>query len=197
MRFKSAILVLAAGGSERLGRPKQLVQFNKDTLLQYALNQVKSARVGDIFLVLGANAEIITDRHILTDINVLINDDWKSGIAGSITFGLNHIIKDNRYEKVIIVLADQPKLKATHLKDLIRKYKKSEASIIVSKYEDEFGPPSLFTRQHFISLLELKGDQGAKEFVKNNLDKTEFIDFPEGNYDINEAQDLRYLIEEN
>jgi molybdenum cofactor cytidylyltransferase len=193
MRFKLAILVLAAGESKRMGTPKQLIKLSGDTILQHAINQAVRSQVGDVFLVLGANAEIITDRHLLSEVNVLINDNWKSGMAGSIVLGMQHIMAQKRYMQVIIMLADQPFLKAEHLQAMFGIYKNGNAEIVVSRYQNGFGPPSLFSEPYFDALLKLEGDLGAKNIIRENIDAVAFSDFPNGHLDIDTEEDLNIL----
>ena len=194
MKHKLAILLLAAGGSKRMGKPKQMLKFNDTTILQHAIIKAVKSKVGDVFLLLGANAEVITDKHILSDVTVLINDKWKTGLAGSIVYGLKHIIGLERYEGVIIMLSDQVHLKAKNLKALRDAHKEKHASIIASRYKEGFGPPSLFTSDHFEALLKLSGDKGAKKYIIDNIDQVEFVDFEKGHLDIDTEEEFNKLI---
>lgn len=193
MRYKTAIIILAAGDSSRMGTPKQLIVHNNNTLLQNTINAALGAKVGDVYLVLGANAQVITDRHMLSDVHVLINDDWEDGLSASIRCGITHIEQTSRYEKAILMVADQPYISSKHIKALIDKWKEGEASIIVSRYNKNFGPPNLFERVHFKMLTQLDGDKGAKNYIQENKDIVGFVDFPMGDIDLDTPQDLDRL----
>ena len=186
-----AILIVAAGESKRLGQPKQLLRKNGTTLLENSLNEIVKSRVGDIFLVLGANADLILSEMKTTDCQVIINKNWKKGIGESIAFGMKAIIKEDNYDGVIISVADQPFLTADILKKIINNIPENKM-IIKSKYEEGSGPPVYFSQHFFEEMKNLSGDEGAKPLVKKYKEFVISIDFPKGNIDIDTKEDLKY-----
>lgn len=188
---KTAVLIVAAGESKRLGQPKQLLLKNNFTLLEFSLNEIVKSQVGDVFLVLGANAELILSKIQLTDYQVIINTKWKKGMGGSIAFGMQTIIEENNYKGVIICVADQPFLTA----DILKKIKENVSEkkmIIKSKYEEGSGPPVYFSSHFFEEMKNLSGDAGAKPMVKKYKEVVISIDFSKGNIDIDMEEDLKY-----
>jgi len=89
---------------------------------------------------------------------------------------------------------DQPLLTETVFKNLIHTHHKSHKGIILSKYKAGNGIPSFFHRKYLQELTELKGDDGAKKIVKDNLKDVSFINFPDGNFDIDTPKDLKKLV---
>ena len=191
---KIAVLVVAAGGSKRLGQPKQLVRKNNLTLLENSLNEIVKSRVGNVFLVLGANAELILDKLNLSDYQVVINKNWKKGMGASIAFGMKKIMEDYNYAGVIISVADQPFLTADIFKKIKENITKEKKMIIKSKYEEGSGPPVYFSRHFFEEMKNLSGDEGAKPLLKKYKELLVSIDFPQGNIDIDTEEDLNYWI---
>lgn len=186
---KYAILVLAAGTSSRLGRPKQLVEIGNGNLLSHTIDAASSISNTDVHIILGAYSKEIL-AELKTCYPVYINPNWDKGMGNTIAFGVNQI-KGFKYQALILTVCDQPYLEETHFERLISFYEnESKENIIVSKYKAGNGPPSLFSAQHFDQLGSLEGDLGAKSVVKNNLENVGFIDFKRGNIDIDQEEDL-------
>lgn len=186
---KIALLIVAAGVSKRLGQPKQLVRKNNITLLENSMNTAIESKVGDIFLVLGANADLILKETQITDCQIIINENWQKGMGESIAFGLKKIVALKNYSGVIVSVADQPFLTSTILQKVKEKVS-GEQIIIKSKYEEGSGPPVYFSRHFFEEMTSLTGDDGAKPLVKKYKEQVMSIDFLKGNIDIDKQEDL-------
>ena len=144
------ILLLAAGSSSRLGRPKQLLKYNNQTLLQHNLNVAIGSDVNEIVVVLGAHAEGIKDKINLPNIHIAYNADWQEGMASSIRCGLNRMTEINpTIEGVIIMVCDQPHTSTILLNELLTTYQKINKQIISCAYENTSGPPVFFHRSLF------------------------------------------------
>ncbi len=189
---KYAILILAAGSSSRLGRPKQLIKFGKGNLLSNTIDIVSSIDNADVHIILGAYAEEILAK-IDTSYPIHINPNWVRGMGNSISFAVDQI-KHIEYDALILTVCDQPYLEASHFVQLIELYEAdSEAEIIISKYEFGGGPPSLFSRKYFDQLSNLDGEEGAKSVVTSFKEKNQHIHFDKGHIDIDTEEDLLSL----
>jgi molybdenum cofactor cytidylyltransferase len=179
------VLLLAAGSSSRLGRPKQLLEYNGQTLLQHSLQAVRSSNVYRIVVVVGAKAEIIK-RHVeAADVHVVENRAWQEGMASSIRCGViafTEIIPDA--EGVILMVCDQPFVTASLLNELIAVHQNSGKLIVTCSYAGTFGPPTLFHKRLFGELLRLTGDTGARSILRQQANDVEVVLFPEGTQDI-------------
>jgi molybdenum cofactor cytidylyltransferase len=184
-----AILIVAAGESKRLGQPKQLVKKNGISLLENSLIEAIKSKVGDVFLILGAHAELIISKMQISDFQVFINNDWKKGMGESIAYGIKAILKKGNYNGVIISVADQPFLTADILKELEENIL-DEEMIIKSKYVEGSGPPVYFSSHFFEEMKSLSRDDGAKPLVRKYKKQVISIDFPKGNIDIDKEEDL-------
>ncbi|WP_271406215.1 nucleotidyltransferase family protein [Tenacibaculum soleae] len=189
---KTAILILAAGKSSRMGSIKQLLSYKKTTLLGWAIKQAKQSKANAVFCVLGANSEIIKKSIENYLVEIIYNADYNNGLSTSIITGVSHL-KDKNFDTVLIMLADQPSISTDYLNQLIITSEENNGKIIVSNYGNKMGVPALFPKQYFNKLINLKGDYGAKEFLKMYL--SEIIKMPTFYLvDIDTKEDYKNLI---
>lgn len=194
IRPKISIILLAAGQSSRLGKPKQLLTYQGKTLLQHTIDIVVDLPYSTT-LVLGAYMEKILASLHLSNITIAVNKNWDEGLASSIRCGLNHVINHNPdTEAIILVLCDQPFLTKEVLSNIVRKYDETQSAIVHSIFKEAFGPPTLFHKSLFPYLMDLKGNQGAKKIVDMFHEKVTHIHFPEGDIDIDTQSDYDLLI---
>lgn len=165
-----AILILAAGSSSRMKTSKQLLPINNNTLLGVAIEHALSTKTKEVFCVLGANYEKINQAINAYDIKVIKNPNYKKGLSTSIIKGIEHI-QSYKFDAVLITLADQPKVDSNYLNTLIGTWAKHPEKIIASSYNTAYGVPAIFPKETFKSLLNLKGDKGAKQLLNSELHK--------------------------
>ena len=188
-----AVLILAAGESKRLGKPKQLLPYQQSTLLEFSISCAKSVST-NILIVLGANAEAIKGKTNLSDDQIVINPNWREGIGSSIAYGIQTIIREfSSCKHILILLTDQPKISSQLLKKLVLSHRKDSGLITACKYGETIGVPAVFDQSLFSQLAELKNDQGAKPIIKAHISNTSLVDFPEGKIDIDTESDLKFL----
>jgi len=161
-----AILVLAAGESSRMGRPKQLLPWKKGTLLQHSLKNALEVSK-DVFVVLGAHYENIAPTLSNYPISILRNTQWKMGMGASIATGLREITKENYFNSVLIILGDQPLLEKNHLSTLIQRFKETPSKIVATKYGEKGGVPAIFEASLFKDLAGMTGNSGAKQLINS------------------------------
>ncbi|NCU03951.1 MAG: nucleotidyltransferase family protein [Chitinophagaceae bacterium] len=190
----TGIIILAAGESSRLGSPKQLLSFSGSTLLQHAIEVAETSEASSVVVILGANAEVIKQQLKETTAAIVVNDAWKEGMASSIRCGLQTLVKVNpQVDAVIFMVADQPFVTAGLLNNLIDLNRKEQHSIVASEYGTTFGTPVLFVKRFFPELMELTGDVGAKSLVRKYTNEAAFVSFPQGEIDIDTAEDYNKL----
>jgi molybdenum cofactor cytidylyltransferase len=188
------IILLAAGGSSRLGKPKQLLLYKGQTLLQNTLSVALTSNAQSVIVVLGANADILQTEITNGKIHVVVNDDWQEGMGSSIRTGVKAITEINpSTEGVILLVCDQPFINSALLNNLITAHQKTGKEIVACTYGNTFGPPVFFHQSLFSELLQLKGDTGARSIVQKHLDNMEAIPFPEGIFDIDTEGDYQKI----
>ena len=193
--METGIILLAAGTSSRLGKPKQLLEFNDTTLLQNAIVQAKSLPNSFVLVVTGAYKESIASEVSKTDVQSIHNQDWESGMASSIVIGLLKLEElKPTIDSCIISVCDQPHISTAIFKDLINNYNESGKGIVASNYSDTLGVPVLFDRKYFEELKKLKGNEGAKKIIQLHQTDVATIAFEKGAIDIDSIEDYNKLI---
>jgi molybdenum cofactor cytidylyltransferase len=167
-KSKIAVLIMAAGGSTRIGSPKQLLKWKDSNLLVYTISKAIQLKVSKIIVVLGANSEEIISQLDQNKIRILVNHDWELGLGSSISEGVKFIQKSYPdISAVLIMLSDQPLIEQEHFIKMIRLFEHNTKKIIVTEYDDEKqGVPALFDNFYFKDLCALNADYGAKHLFK-------------------------------
>jgi len=185
-------IILAAGASRRLGQPKQLVRIGDETLLGRTVRVAMESGAGPVFVVLGAHRERITDEVDLTGVHAVFNPDWERGIASSIGAGivtLQQKLPDAT--ATLLMVCDQPRLTAEHLRELTAVFDtRAEATIVASTYAGIAGIPAIFPASEFEALLGLRGDEGARRLMRNPRCLLETVSFDGGEVDVDTLADL-------
>ena len=188
------IVILAAGASTRLGKPKQLLQYRGKTLLDHTMNEAINARADAVIVVLGKNADLFQEEIDKEKVLVVINTDWEEGMASSVRLGLDTLLKSKPYiDAVIFMVCDQPHISSSILNALIITQQRTTKQIVTSNYGESIGPPALFHKKYFRELAKLKGDVGAKNIIQENMHDVATIQFPEGQIDIDTIEDYDAL----
>jgi molybdenum cofactor cytidylyltransferase len=159
--MSTAALVLAAGSSTRLGRPKQLESWGATNLLGHVVATTSSFPVDEVWVVLGHEADRILDETDLGDAGVIENPEWEEGIASSLRAGLDALTRLSRCERVLIVLGDQPGILREHVVDLLAAHDREGRPVTIPKYRYTRGNPVVVDRPLWSHLMSLEGDEGA------------------------------------
>ncbi len=151
-------LVLAAGGSRRLGEPKQLLPYGSGTLLDHTLETARASGFDQLVVALGGSAEEVRRRVDLSGTEVVENPDYGEGCSSSIAAGLSAV--DARSEAPVLMLGDQPGVSAATVRALIAG-RGEDTTLAVCRYDDGRGHPLAFSRALFGELGELHGDKAV------------------------------------
>ncbi len=165
--FRVAGIVLAAGGSSRLGHPKQLVEYQGQTLVARVIQQLHQAGCGSVTTVLGAFESEIRPaiRHASTAI--LVNKSWENGMGTSLRLAVKQT--QNLANAVLIALCDQPLIATAHYRNLVDAISRTDHPIVATGYpEESIGVPAAFLRSEFESLLALDDEEGAKRIIEGS-----------------------------
>ena len=201
-------MVLAAGGSSRLGSPKQLLPYRGRTLLRHAVEVALAAarppdagvrgRTGSgardpVVVVIGA--EGARTRSELSGLGVLIVDNqrWREGLSTSLRAGLAGLHSTAEPDAALFTTCDQPRVTPEALRRLIDTYAKSRAPVVACSYGGTLGVPALFDRSLFPELRELQGDAGAKRVIEGHRAAVVPVAFPDAEVDVDTADDVRGL----
>jgi molybdenum cofactor cytidylyltransferase len=170
-----AALVLAAGSSERLGRPKQLLPWGDTTLLGHVLDGLDEWPIDEVWVVLGANADEVMAAVDLGEAGVVVNEQPEEGMASSLRVGLDAIARRSRADRVFIVMADQPRIDPEVPKRLLETV--THRLAVVPRYRYARSNPVLVSRPLWERLMSLTGDVGAKGLFEAHPDWVEEVWF--------------------
>lgn len=182
---KIAILLLAAGSSSRMGQSKQLLTIQGEPLLLRTAKSALQSNANQVAVVLGANADQHEEVIKTLPVTIIVNEEWKNGMGSSIKAGLNHLMNATpALNAVLILVCDQPLLTTALLDEIISSYLETKKKIISSFYGGSLGVPAFFDQSLFPKLLQLEDQQGAKKVILGDSDQAHFIQWPEGEVDL-------------
>ena len=160
-------VVLAAGASRRLGRPKALLQQNGESLLRRATRLALDTRALDTVVVLGAEAAASRELEGLAA-RAIACPDWDEGLAASLRTGIAAL--DPRCACALVLLCDQPALDGAHLAALLAAWQAHPGHAAASAYAGVRGVPAILPRAWFGAVARLRGDAGARELLRTRDD---------------------------
>jgi len=164
--LNAAALVLAAGGSRRLGRPKQLLDWGGRPLLEKVVGAVAGWGVSPVVVVLGAHAEEVLERVDLGAALVVLNPEWEEGLASSLRVGFDLLARRGEAEWAFVVLGDQPRIPPDVAPALLAAAEEGGRPAVVPVYRYQRGNPVLVGRRLWERLMSLEGDAGAATLLR-------------------------------
>lgn len=168
-----AAIILAAGSSERMGRPKQLLLIDGQPMVRRVAEVVCASALSQVLVIVGANAERVAEALHGLPVELLHNPAWPEGMSTSLRTGLRAVRPD--IEAVLVVLADQPALTPGLLQRLVERYRITRAPIVAPFYRGHRGNPVLFGRSLFPELLAIHGDRGARRIIARHEERVERV----------------------
>jgi molybdenum cofactor cytidylyltransferase len=188
---KVGAIVLAAGGSSRLGQAKQLLIYRGQTLVRRSTQAATKAGCSPVIVVLGCEQERIAVELRGLPVELVSNEQWERGLGSSLRRGVEAAAD---CDALLILACDQPHVSAEILQRLIEAHAKTNCSIVASAYAETRGVPALFRRECFPALLSLGDGEGARALIAAAGEAdVALIDFPEGAIDIDATEDLSRL----
>jgi molybdenum cofactor cytidylyltransferase len=185
-------LVLAAGGSQRLGAPKQLLPYGSGTLLGHVLGVARACRFDQLLCVVGGGSEQVRSTVDFEGVQVVENRSFGEGCSSSIAAALSAV--DPRSEVLVLMLCDQPGVRACTIASLLAG--RGRAPLAACLYDDGRGHPLAFARSIFGELGELHGDKGVWRLLDAHAG--EVADVPVGGAiprDVDTWEDYRAVLE--
>lgn len=186
-----SIILLAAGGSKRLGRPKQLLKFGSTSLIRKLADEALASRAGDVIVVVGAEAQLMSTELKDLDLTIVENRNWESGLSSSIKTGLNAVSIES--DGALLMLCDQPYVGRYLLDQIVERFQSKKTAVVACEYGQTVGIPALFPRDLFPELMRLRGDVGAKSLILKHKERLEKVSFPKGTIDIDTPDDFKSL----
>ena len=185
------VVILAAGESKRMGAPKQILPIFGVPMLKYLIDEVIDTEAHPITVVLGANKSKIVPLLENIPIGIIDNKEWAKGIGTSIKMGLvgSYLITKG-FDGLIFMTSDMPYVTSeliTQLIEAARNY--PEKSIICSEYDGVKGVPVLLKKERFEDILDMKPEDGAKQFFTKYPNEIFSVPFDLGQIDLDTKED--------
>jgi molybdenum cofactor cytidylyltransferase len=178
-------VLLAAGASRRLGRPKQLLRWQGETLVRRAACAALEAGVDELIVVTGAERDAVTASLAGLDLHLVENPRWPDGLGSSIAAG----VRAASGAAVLLLLADQPGVDAALLAELIASMEAGHERVACA-YGGVVGAPALFSAASDLAALRaLSGEQGARHLLQRAGAPVLAIPAEQAAYDIDDEAD--------
>jgi molybdenum cofactor cytidylyltransferase len=184
-------IVLAAGASTRFGSAKQLVRIAGRPLMHTTVSRAVEIVGSAAVVVLGARSAELAPLLTHTPASIVINREWREGIASSIRCGVARL--PAACTGVMLVLADQAAVTAEDLQRLASTWRRQPEYTVAALYNGAMGVPAIFPRSLFGQLSELRGDIGARVLLKRNSDRVLRVPMESAALDIDTPEDLLAL----
>jgi molybdenum cofactor cytidylyltransferase len=189
----TALILLAAGASTRMGQPKQLLPYDGRTLLRRAAETAVASGCAPIILVTGALHEELLPEIAGLPIRAVHNAEWATGMASSIHAGLMALAKTPLIT-VLIMLTDQPLVTPGLLQQLVVQQQQTQAPIVAAAYGDALGVPAIFYQSVLPELQQLQGQQGAGRLIASLGAAVGRVAFPAGLLDVDTPEQYEALL---
>lgn len=184
-------IVLAAGEASRFGSAKQLVRIGDRPLLSLVAGRAAEVVGHALVIVLGARAAELSPLLRHSPGSVVINRDWREGLASSIRAGIARLPAS--CAGAMLVLADQACVTAEDLRRLAGAWRRQPLCVAAARYGATVGVPAIFPQHLFSELSELKGDTGARSLLKRHTDRLVKVPMPSAAFDLDTPDDLLEL----
>ncbi len=169
-------VVLSAGESSRMGRPKALLPIDGQTFIEKIVGALKKSSVAKVMVVLGHNADEMTQRLEHLPVEILVNPDYKLGQLSSLQVAVRRLEREPDCDAMLVHLVDHPYVNTKLVQTMIKRYEDTGKLIVVPRHNGKRGHPVIFSRKLFAELLVAPVDQGAKAVVNAHRDETLEID---------------------
>ena len=183
-------VILAAGGSRRMGRPKQELKIGDRTLADIVAGNVRSSIADEIILVTQPGLPL-PDSEYFPGIRNVVNKNWETGQSSSMKAGLEAVNPESN--AVIFFMADQPMVDAGIINNLIMTFYEGDRPIVAPRYDGKNGSPVLFDRSLFSELMKVEGDKGGRDLLKRHAVEYVDIESPLAGMDVDTPDDYTRL----
>jgi CTP:molybdopterin cytidylyltransferase MocA len=171
-----AAVILSAGESSRMGRPKALLPIGGQTFIEKIVTALREAGLENIVVMLGHNAEAMRQEIAHLPVTALVNSGYQKGQLSSLQIAVRHLLADNNCHGMLVHLVDHPYINAELVNRLIERFDHSGKLIVVPRFHGKRGHPVIFARSLFDELLKAPLDQGAKAVVNAHRQETLEVD---------------------
>ena len=187
-------VVLAAGGSRRLGRSKQLLLRDGETLVHRAVRMALATQPARVFLIVGGNVDAVRAAVADLDVEVVFNAAWEEGLASSVRAAA--VALAGSQARCLLLGCDQPALQMSHLRALLEGASVSDSACAATVHGDALGIPVVVTTSVLAEARELVGDRGLRAVLQRlPRESIHLLDASELRFDLDTPADVQTAIE--
>ncbi len=161
-------IILAAGESKRMGRPKQLLPFNGKTILETVIEASLSSKTAHTVVVLGAARGKIANKITHYPVTTRINKQYRSGMLSSIKCGFRAVPRDAN--AVLVMLGDVPAITPEVINELIEAFEGSDKGVVVPVFHSKRGHPILVSNRYRQEVLSIEPSQSLRTLLHAHRD---------------------------
>jgi molybdenum cofactor cytidylyltransferase len=185
-------VVLSAGESSRMGRPKALLPIGEESFLERIVRSLKRIKVEKIVVVLGHNAADIKTKIAHLPVTIVVNPDYAQGQLSSLIAAIRSL-QAEKVDGILVHLVDHPFVNPGLVNRMIDRFYESKKLIVVPKWKGRRGHPVIFSSRLFGELLRAPLDEGAKSVVHAHADDTLEVETDQAGitFDIDTPEDYR------
>jgi molybdenum cofactor cytidylyltransferase len=165
-------VVLSAGESSRMGRPKALLPIEGQNFIERIVGALTQSQADRLVVVLGHNADEMRRQIEHLPVEIVMNTDYKNGQLSSLQSAIRYIEKENRCDGMLVHLVDHPYIDRRLVDLMIQRFYETKKLIVVPRHQQKRGHPVIFSRALFEELLSAPADQGAKAVVNAHRQET-------------------------
>jgi CTP:molybdopterin cytidylyltransferase MocA len=191
-QHKLGVVLLAAGGSSRMGCPKQLLRIEGEALVKRVTRRLIDLEPHSMMVVTGSAAQAVNDQLSGLPVQIVHNPRWEEGMASSLAAGVKNLPAE--IEGVLIMLCDQWQLGVADLQELVQAWTIDVSHIAAAAWQDGeqqvIGPPAIFPRALFRELSALKGDRGARAVIEKHRERASLVTMKNARFDLDVPADL-------
>lgn len=167
-------IILAAGESKRMGKPKLLLPFGAKTIIETVIDSVIKSDIDEVMVVLGSNAENIAEKIRNYPLITTVNPNFRDGMLSSIQWGFEAITEDTK--AVLIMLGDQPLIPSSVINRIIEAYGQTGKGIILPVYNKRRGHPILIALKYRAEIKQINPNTGLRALIHNHTEDILEID---------------------
>lgn len=206
MKKNIVVIVMASGKSRRMGENKLLLKYKGKTFIENLLEKIENKKFLAIFVVISNDVvKTICEKFVKKNKNFFIieNENFEKGQSESIKIGIRESLKkfeynyenEDKIDGYMFFSGDQPMLTHKTIEKIFENFE--ENKIIIPKYKEKMGLPTIFSKKFESELLEISGDIGGKPVILNNLDSVKFVEIENENegIDIDDKNQYEKLLE--
>lgn len=167
-------VVMAAGVSKRMGRPKMVLQWGGGTVIEQVVHVLSDLKVASIVVVTGGSHDQVVDALRGFPVTIVYNRQFEeTDMLQSLQLGLSALPED--IQAGLVVLGDQPQISADVVKGVIKRFAEAQEPLVVPSYQMRRGHPWLAARVYWDEIMRMGRDQSLRDFLASHANEIYYL----------------------